>query len=90
MFTLKFYKHINDGELVYDVLSCPHYEIQVRSDGSKTVTTYPDTVKEGGVERQIRSENCKFKGDYDVCYVENMHGKTIDTIRPGMHSVNKV
>lgn len=89
MFIMKFIREFNVSEAsVVDVLTCNHYEIYARPNGVKTITTYPDHTRIGGVERHVTTtastgwdEDPVPDGCFDLCYVENQNGKTVDVIR---------
>lgn len=80
MFTVKFMNHYADGTCRESVVCCVHYEIYRRMgvDPVTTVTTYKDATVRSGVDRHVSPH----PEDYDVCFIENSAGKTIDTIRP--------
>ncbi|MFT0140766.1 hypothetical protein ACEK07_46075 [Alcanivoracaceae bacterium MT1] len=79
MYTVKFIRNYDAGGYVVHSFSVPHYEVYRRSQSSVvTVTLYPNLFDTDGVERHI-SDN---ESDYDVCFVENSRGKTIDHIQP--------
>lgn len=70
MFSIKFFKD-NDQHVV----SAPHYSIYKYDDGQVGVTTYKDHLDTNGVERIVSSD------DFNVCFIENAAGKTIDRIK---------
>ena len=78
MFTLKFYSADNN-EGLWKVVACQSYSVLYPA-GMKdvSVVTYPGPTDQDGTEFYITPD----VGDYDVCYVENAQGKTIDRIRP--------
>lgn len=83
MFTLKFYR-ITDGGRVVDHLSCKHFSVYERDDGSYEIVTYQKNTAEEGVSRQVSLNDpvsepltAAFCWHYDHCYVENEAGKTI-------------
>ena len=61
---------------VTESISCDHYSVLRRENGSITVTTYPNHFDLLGVERHLY-ENTKISH----FYVENVAGKTIDSGR---------
>lgn len=88
MFTLKFYRY-EENATTMCAISCPHYSVY-DNGVEKLVTTYKDHMDTTGVERtvgeKLRGGNTSeqpvaYNVGYDVCYVENEAGKTIDTIR---------
>ena len=65
-------------------ISCPHYNIYKRNDGTYTVTTYNTMTDIDGVERHIMSDDqakTSSSQHYHACYIENSSGKTIEHIR---------
>lgn len=87
MFTLKFMQIGEDNSSRQDVVCCPHYEI-VDTGTKKFVITYKDMLRNDGVERCIGEklertkdpENIHVDTGYQVCFIENSAGKTIDRI----------
>lgn len=77
MFTLKFYRTIDDDNSLIRCISAPHYEAHKR-EHFYTITIYKDFYSLDGVEYQINHH----EGSYDVCYVENERGKTIEKYVP--------
>ena len=73
MFTLKFYRHYEDGTNSHTCISSPHYQAYTREDGSATVSIYKDLLETDVVDYQVNND----KG-YGVCFVENEKGKTIE------------
>lgn len=85
MFTLRFYKNHEHGRS-QTVICCAKYELfERRSENAvATVTThYKEFDPSPGVDYHIGKPpiNQGSAQYYDVCYVENIAGKTIDTIR---------
>ena len=89
MFTLKFFNFFEDGGNASTVISCPHYSVYERTNGSITISVYKNLLKTDGVDyhvchpnlaEQFASETKHFY--HECCYVENSDGKTINTIRP--------
>lgn len=92
MLTLKFMSFFDDNEEVEDVVATPHYNVYTHRNGRKTVCTYTDHTKTGGVERTVMSDALaeKLATEYDltplpnyyhVCYVvDTQSGNTIDKI----------
>ncbi len=66
MFTLKFYSDESST-----CISAPHYETY-HTDTSITVIIYKSLLKTDGVEYHIR------ENDFNICFVENETGKTIE------------
>lgn len=79
MFTVKFCSFFESSENVEVNISCPHYIVYSRNDGSKTITLYKDFTSTDGVEYWVAKESLSFsKPHFHVCYVENSAGKTIN------------
>lgn len=77
MFTLKFYKvPFDDGAESSAVVSAKSYQKYKRKDGSTEIIVHDSAVQNLGVCYNVSGEGC----DYQSCYVENIAGKTIDTI----------
>ena len=72
MFTLKFYRSIEEGTLSANVC-CPLYTTSER-DGETTITIHNTHTQADGIDYQITKD---IKGGYDSCYIENSAGKTI-------------
>lgn len=78
MFTVKFYKHYENGESSQASFSCQSYDIYRRKNGSHEISIYSDPLRaHEGISINVSQE----PEHYQQCYVENMAGKTIDTIR---------
>lgn len=78
MFTVKFYKDDEaEGREVWDVVSTPHYQKDIKK-GFVVVVTYPSATNQSGVERRIVGNE---RRGYNACFVENMAGKTIDHVK---------
>lgn len=77
MFTVKFYKHFEDGQEVMTAISCVNYQHYVRKDKSVSITTFQKMTDTDGVERHVSKEDQI--GHFTSCYVENAAGKTINT-----------
>ena len=85
MFTLRFYKNREEGR-TQTVVCCARYEVYERRNENAVVTItthYKELEDSPGVDHNIgkHPNNQGSGGYYDVCYVENIAGKTIDTIR---------
>jgi len=84
MFTVKFISHFNDGTSSERSISCPHYAIDRREDGSSEVTVYHGHNETGGVAYEVMSDEVAMKRKpgiyYNSCYIENDNGKTINRI----------
>lgn len=89
MFTLKFFNFYEDGGSNCNIISCPHYQVYERPNGSITITVYKNLLQTEGVEyhvchplmmEQFASETEHFY--HECCFVENQDGKTINVIRP--------
>jgi hypothetical protein len=84
MFNVKFCNFYENGSESTTGISCPHYSIYKRKDGSVEVVTYKSMADVDGVSRQIGSydPNSTHKAPpYQACYIENAQGKTVETIR---------
>lgn len=83
MFTLKFCSFCgedNDYEKSLTVICCPHYNTY-HFKNRVEVTVYKDFTSVEGVTYTLSEEDLLGKPYWQVCYVENVNGKTIDTIR---------
>ena len=79
MFTLKFTQHYEDGTKREVVVSTPHYEKYSRPTIDQVdVSVYRGFTTQSGVMYKVSSDESTF----DICFVENVQGKTIDCIRP--------
>jgi len=80
MFTVKFYKHREENEAPeYNEntsVSCQSYT-HYKTSTSETVTVYKGMTQTDGVEYHV---NDGHNLAYDICYVENSSGKTIDSM----------
>lgn len=76
MFTLKFIKNYDSGQTRTAAVACPAYEFVTFGEGI-TVLVFKDFVQENGVSYFVGGREDSF----DVCYVENQAGKTIDRIQ---------
>ena len=79
MFTLKFFNHYEDGSSNQDTLTCHHYSIYRRNNGTAEIVCYKDMTSVEGVSRGIMKQ--PENGEFECCYIENSAGKTIDTVR---------
>ena len=70
MFTLKFYKSFEEGTSSEKVVCCQLYTVYTRSSNSYSVSI-------DGVDYNVSTKD----GDYELCYIENSAGKTINKIR---------
>jgi hypothetical protein len=68
MFSIKFFKDNNEN-----TVSAPHYSIEKYEHGVG-ITVYKNYYDDDGVERIVGED------DYDVCFIENSAGKTINRI----------
>lgn len=75
MYTVKFVK-FHEGATSTASFSVPHYQVHERSNGVKSVTVYTALHDVGGIERHVSPH----ENDFDVCYVENEQGKTLERI----------
>lgn len=84
MFHLKFRRVLEEGVAETNI-SCPHYEswlINPQPDQSlnhSDVAVYKDFTGKDGVEYHVGGPR---ENAYDVCFVTNDAGKTIDRIGP--------
>lgn len=85
MFNLKLIRHGSDGDYTTRI-SVQHFDTHIRNSqevsnlpvGATIIPMFPN----GGVEFHVG--NCRPPGEpvFDVCFVENDEGKTIDRIGP--------
>ena len=80
MFTLKFCNYYETGDSSVATLCCQHYNVY-QFKNRVEITLYKDFTSENGVTYTIADEDID-KPRWQVCYVENINGKTIDKIRP--------
>lgn len=79
MFTLRFTQHYDDGAKREVAISAPHYEKYSRPTIDQVdVSIYRGFTHQSGVMYKVSSNPETF----DVCFVENVQGKTIDCIKP--------
>lgn len=77
MFTLKFFKKpYPDGSESSAVVSAKSYEKYKRSNGSTEIIIHDSAVQNMGVCYNVSNE----EQHYQSCYIENIAGKTIDTV----------
>lgn len=77
---LKFFKN-KDGVDVTNVVECSHYQV-IRFSNRVDVVVYKDYFTLEGVSHTLTKEDVTSEDkSYRVCFVENINGKTIDTIR---------
>lgn len=77
MFTFKFYQSpFADGSQASAVVSAKSYKKYLRPNGSAEVIIYDSAVQTNGVSYQVSAA----PGDYQRCYVENLSGKTVDSM----------
>lgn len=85
MFTLKFAKSKNPGDLetVEYVTSAHHYVKHRSSDGvTIELRDQQETIQdELFIFHNAGEYNPNDSQYFDICYIENMQGKTIDTVR---------
>lgn len=79
MFTIKLYKNEEDGTHKTTALACPHYDSYDHTDGSFALILYKNHLAINGTEYHINSPRPE---SYDIAYVENEMGKTVDRIGP--------
>lgn len=82
MFTLKFYRTPKASDGTHeDVISCAFYQVFSPNDPVQphTITTYATSATSEtseGVDRHISQSD----DDFDICYIENLAGKTIGKV----------
>lgn len=86
MFTLKFFQFLEDNCTRQNTISCSHYEV-VKDKHKTVVIVYKDFIGKDGVEfpicekiKPINGSDVHVDTGYNVCYIENSSGKTIDRI----------
>lgn len=57
MFTVKFCTYFDDGTHTATSISCPHYSVYKRENGSFAVTTYKTMTTIDSVERTVMSDH---------------------------------
>lgn len=79
MFTVKLLRLPTEGPTYQKSISCEAYDVYTvpleGGDEAITITTYAKLLGDVGVEHHIGGSR---DGVFDVCYVENQAGKTID------------
>lgn len=84
MFNVKFCSFFEDGTTSTTGISCPHYNIYTRKNGTHCVVTYKSMTDVDGVERNVmkddQAETSKIQY-YHSCYIENAAGKTVECIK---------
>lgn len=85
MFTVKFISIYGDVEETTTAVSCPHYSAYRMKNGAYEIVLYKDFTSCDGVAYFLSSEDIG-RPYYQVCYVENQTGKTIETFRPTNNS----
>lgn len=85
MFTVKLLKHDTSGcaTVKSSSFSCPHYEVYY--EGSRAVVVVHSKTGDEGIEHIIhtsKTEPFTYNHAFDMAYVENEAGKTIDRIGP--------
>lgn len=88
MFTLKFYRFYTDGSSNSSVVATSHYSVYTRKEGTCEIVIYEKNTEVEGVAYQVGSNQALT--DYDICYIENQSGKTIDCIKSPEKSLDKV
>lgn len=76
MFTVKAFRFYGEEGSSQDVFSCQSYQIYERPNGSYEVSVYKGLTKADGVCFNVSKEG----EHYNLCYIENSAGKTIDKI----------
>jgi hypothetical protein len=78
MYSLKFFKQLfDDGSESSCVVSAKSYTKYQRNNGSVEIIVYDSAIQTGGVTYNISQD----ERHYQSCYIENIAGKTVDTIR---------
>ena len=80
MFTLKFCNYYDDYTRSETILCCPHYNVY-RYKGKIEITLYKDYTSAEGVTYTLADKDIGIPY-WEVCYVENVNGKTIEKIKP--------
>ena len=75
MFTLKFRNVKQNREVV---VAAQSYQKNKLESGSVSITVHKSTVLTDGVDYQISGGHPQ---GFDVCFIENLAGKTIDCVR---------
>ena len=81
MFNVKFCNFYEDGSESTAGISCPHYSIYKGKNGSYEVVTYKTMTDTDGVSRGVGNHDSDKTLQFQVCYIENAQGKTVETIR---------
>jgi len=84
MFNVKLCSYFEDDSEATTAISCPHYHLYKRQDGSYSITTYKDMTETDGIERHIASDKHEKNKSWSYShslYVENAAGKTVDCVR---------
>lgn len=80
MFTIKLYKTYSDyTESKQKCISCPSYEVYKRDSKGLvniTIAVFPNFKDTEGVEFHLGEHD----DYYDVCFIENEKGKTIERL----------
>ena len=97
MFTVKFFRLDDQGAEHQTSISTPNVSVFNNNNGHVIITTYPTMVNDNGIERHVMSvdeqkrieeENFNNRNlglnpivPFDVCFIENEKGKTIQHIK---------
>ena len=84
MFNVKFCSIYSDGSKSTVGISCPHYSIYERKNGTFEIVTYKSMSDVDGVSRNIMNEDQGVDlgiNYYQSCYIENAQGKTVEALR---------
>ena len=79
MFTLKFFQYFPDGSCRQECYSRQSYKVITTKDGVKAVEVDGDNIHIKPHGRNSYEDYCVDDG-FDVCFIENQSGKTIDRI----------
>lgn len=90
MFTLKLIKFpTKNNDHVQKLVSCPNFTATEFETGVVKIIAYQSNAEKDGAEFMLAdqcfidsSDNTANLFCYDVCYVENGSGRTINTFRP--------
>lgn len=78
MYSLKFFKKpFDDGAESSCVVSAKSYSKYKRENGSVEIVVYDSAIQTDGVAYNVSQD----ERHYQTCYIENIAGKTVDTIR---------
>lgn len=83
MFTLKFMSFYDDSSYSETCVTCPHYAVYYHAGSNYyEISVYKSFTSTEGVVFNVASKDIG-KAYWDVCYIENEAGKTINKINCG-------